>query len=232
MGDLASVYQNVLEQIERAATKAGRSAQDVTLIAVSKKQPIEKIEALYRLGQRDFGENYVQELLEKSEQARALGLVEIRWHFIGHLQTNKVKALLPHVFAVHSVNSVRLAQALAKAWTALSMPSSLPVFIEVDLSGEISKSGVATSDLTEIVTSIGKIGSLRLLGLMCIPSPLETPQGLIGRFQELKALEFDLGSQSGRQLSMGMSSDFELAIAQGATHIRVGTLLFGPRESG
>jgi PLP dependent protein len=230
--DLQVNYKHILNLIERSARSVRRQPKDITLVAVSKKQSIEKIEALYHLGQRDFGENYVQELVEKAKLAEARGLGEIRWHFIGHLQTNKVKALLPHIHTLHSVNSVRLSQSLAKSWTAIGKSSPLPVFIEVDLSGEVSKSGVALSDLTEVVTSLGSLPNLALQGLMCIPSPLETPHGLASKFKELKDIEGELGSHSSRKLSMGMSSDFEIAIAQGATHVRIGTSIFGVRDVG
>lgn len=231
MEGLKSNYQGIQKLIERAARAAKRSPSEVTLVAVSKKQPIEKIEALYCLGHRDFGENYAQELVEKALQAQARGLREIRWHFIGHLQTNKIKSLLPHLHTLHSVNSVRLSQTLAKGWTNLAKPEPLPVFIEVDLSGEVSKSGVALSGLEEIVTSISSFSALSLQGLMCIPSPLESAKGLALKFAELKEHEQELGPRSHRKLSMGMSSDFEIAIAQGATHVRIGTSLFGPREA-
>jgi len=228
--DLQIKYKNILNSIERSARSVRRQPKDITLVAVSKKQPIEKIEALYRLGQRDFGENYVQELVEKAKLAQARGLNEVRWHFIGHLQTNKVKALLPHIHTLHSVNSVRLSETLAKSWTVLGRPGPLPVFIEVDLSREVSKSGVALNDLPEIVTSLANLPNLALQGLMCIPSPLETPQGLASKFKELREIESELGTSSGRKLSMGMSSDFEIAIEQGATHVRIGTSLFGSRD--
>jgi hypothetical protein len=199
------------------------------LIAVSKKQPDEKIEELYRLGHRDFGENYVQELVAKAVELERRGCTDIRWHFIGHLQTNKAKLLIPHVASVHSVDSEKIAHALAKAWGATGRVESLPVFIEVNISREVSKTGAAPEEVESLGRSVSRISQLELQGLMCVPAASEGESQLRQRFTELKDLEASLRNVSRRQLSMGMSGDFELAIAQGATHVRVGTALFGAR---
>jgi pyridoxal phosphate enzyme (YggS family) len=129
-------YREILDRIAAAARTCGRDPASVTLIAVSKKQPEDKIEALYRLGHRDFGENYVQELVGKAAELERRGCIGIRWHFIGHLQTNKAKLLVPHVFSVHSVDSEKVAQALARQWGASGRSGSFPVFIEVNISRE------------------------------------------------------------------------------------------------
>lgn len=201
------------------------------LIAVSKTQPVEAIEALYALGHRDFGENYVQELVRKSEALREKGCADIRWHFIGHLQTNKVKQLLPHLYAIHTIHSDRLAAELAKRWSDLTPSGKLPVFIEVNIDREEGKSGCPPEDARGIALRLSLdpvlSANLSLQGLMCIPDP-DQPGGTRASFQRLK----DLGSTipSAGQLSMGMSDDFEAALEQGATHIRIGTALFGERN--
>lgn len=237
MKDNATVserYQTVLSRISEAAIRAGRDPASVTLIAVSKKQSIEAIEELYQAGQRDFGENYVQELVEKAQALRAKGYSDIRWHFIGHLQTNKIKGLLAEVSSIHSVDSLRLAQELAKQCGKLKHAGKLPVFIEVNISAEASKSGLVPEfrPVQELAWAIGDLSELELQGLMCVPSPEESEALLATRFARLKELGESCRPPSLGALSMGMSADFELAIAQGSTHVRVGTALFGPRSPG
>jgi pyridoxal phosphate enzyme (YggS family) len=229
MSSIQSNYSQIKDRIASACRSAGRDPSQVTLIAVSKKQPEGKIEELYRLGHRDFGENYVQELAEKAVELERRGCTGIRWHFIGHLQTNKAKLLIPHVAQVHSVDSEKVAQALARAWSGAGRTGKLSVFIEVNISRESSKSGVAPEEAAALSRSVSEVSELELQGLMCVPAASENEDELKQRFQELKRLEASLRNVSRRQLSMGMSSDFELAIAQGATHVRVGTALFGAR---
>ncbi len=224
-----SNYSQIKVRIETACAESGRDVSSVTLIAVSKRQPEDKIEELYRLGQRDFGENYVQELVSKAAELERRGCTDIRWHFIGHLQTNKAKLLIPYVASVHSVDSEKVALALAKAWSTSGRAGKLPVFIEVNISRESSKSGIAPENTETLARSVSQIPELELQGLMCVPAASEDDTQLKQRFSELKALEESLRNVSRRQLSMGMSGDFELAIAQGSTHIRVGTALFGSR---
>lgn len=226
--ELVESYQGVLGRVGVAARGCGRDPSAITLIAVSKKQPIEKIEALYRLGHRDFGENYVQELLEKAPALEARGCSGIRWHFIGHLQTNKVKALVPYVYSVHSVDSERVAQALAKVAGGRSSP--LSVFIEVNAAGESSKSGIAPDGVPALARRVAVLPGLSLQGLMCVPPSDESEERLRARFRELRELELKCRPASLGRLSMGMSADFEAAIREGATEIRVGTLLFGARS--
>jgi pyridoxal phosphate enzyme (YggS family) len=234
MSSVQSNYSRIKDRMASACRSAGRDPSQVTLIAVSKKQPEDKIEELYRLGHRDFGENYVQELAEKAVELERRGCTGIRWHFIGHLQTNKAKLLIPHVAQVHSVDSEKVAQALARAWKAFGSATGrtgkLPVFIEVNISRESSKSGVAPEEAAALSRSVSEVSELELQGLMCVPAASENEDELKQRFLELKQLEESLRNVSRRQLSMGMSSDFEIAIAQGATHVRVGTALFGARS--
>jgi len=206
----------------------------VVLVAVSKTQSVEAIEELYRLGQRDFGENYVQELVEKAHELERRGCGEVRWHFIGHLQSNKVKTVLPLVSCVHTVDSDRLANEIAKRWAALEREQRLPVMIEVNLDGETSKAGFSPDSVVRVVEKISKAHSktLRIDGLMCIPAPRETSAEMRLCFARLRELGEQCRPWTQGKLSMGMSSDFVEAISEGATHVRIGTALFGPRPSG
>lgn len=213
-------YEKIRSQIASACKQAGRNPETVTLIAVSKNQPFEKIKTLYDLGQRDFGENYVQELLGKSQAAIEQGLTEIRWHMIGHLQTNKVKQITGIVSMIHSVDSIKLAQEISKRAEHV-----LPVLLEINLDEEETKSGLTPSELPFIASEIALMRNLELRGLMCIPNPKNTQDP----FKRLATLEQSLRPLTHGVLSMGMSDDFEEAILAGATHIRVGTALFGAR---
>lgn len=213
---------------ERLQTIRSRIPAGVTLIAVSKTHPLEAIEELYALGQRDFGENYAQEMIEKAAGLRARGYSEIRWHFIGHLQTNKVKLILPHVHAVHSVDSERLAAELSKRHMASQAATKLSIFLEVNIDGEGSKTGVTPSDAPAIAARISAMPGLQLEGLMCIPTKEGSDHAV--PFKALRELERRCRPHTNGKLSMGMTSDFEAAIREGSTHVRVGTALFGPRR--
>jgi len=227
MTAVAATYQDILSRIRSAS-----GGRPVELLAVSKGQTVEAIEKLYALGQCDFGENYVQELLEKAQALKDRGCTGIRWHFIGHLQTNKVKQLVPWVNVVHSVDSERLALELAKRWSqAGRSPEMLPIFIEVNIDEQESKSGVLPPEVPALAERIARIPEIELQGLMCIPDP-EVEGGVRAAFDRLKALEAQCQAHGSRgKLSMGMSTDFEEAIRAGATHVRIGTLLFGPRAT-
>lgn len=222
---LADLYKDINKRIFDLS-HSFQSSRKVTLIAVSKSQPIEAIEELYRLGHRDFGENYVQELVQKATVLNSRGLSGIRWHFIGHLQTNKVKTLIPFVSSIHSVSSIKMALEIAKRWSQVKTGGSLPVFIEVNLDHEKSKSGISPSEVISFVKEVSGISGLRLDGLMCIPASHQDPRQ---KFAALRELEKNCQPISNGMLSMGMSSDFEIAIQEGATHVRVGTALFGSR---
>lgn len=217
-------YQEVLERIRRAAGSV-EAASRITLVAVSKFQPVEAIEELYRLGHRDFGENYAQEMTVKAAELEARGCAGIRWHFIGHLQTNKVKALIPRIGVIHSVDSGKLAHELSKRWLATGRGGMLPVFLEINISGEPSKAGVPVDRAAELAHEVAGLPGLRLEGLMCIPAPGAGS----APFNQLSALEKRCRPATNGQLSMGMTLDFEEAIRAGSTHIRVGTALFGSR---
>lgn len=215
---LAFRYQEISGTVKQAC-----------LIAVSKMQPVEALAELYHLGHRDFGENYAQELIEKAAALTARGLKGIRWHFIGHLQTNKVKSIIPWVSAVHSVDSLKLALELSKRWSPLNKPNPLSIFIEVNIAGEEAKAGIAPGEARTLCEQIAReCPALRLEGLMCIPPASGDPRSAFIQLRELEA-ECRPFTRSG--LSMGMSSDFPVALEEGATHVRVGTRLFGVRPS-
>lgn len=214
-----------LDELEsNYAAIRGRIPPAVTLIAVSKVQPVSAIERLYQLGQRDFGENYVQELLEKAQELEARGLLGIRWHFLGHLQNNKVKALLPVVHAIHSVDSLRIAEEISKRAT-----QAVCCFLEVNLDGERSKSGFGPGEVIEVAQKVGSLPQIDLRGLMTIPAPRTGAESQAVPFRTLRELERRCRPATRGELSMGMSEDFEVAIAEGSTLVRVGTRLFGQR---
>jgi len=227
-------YNDVQTKIQKALEDSGRT-DSVTLIAVSKLQSVDSIRKLYELGHRDFGENYVQELVEKAEAFRDQGITDIRWHFIGHLQTNKVKQLVPFVNVIQSVDSIKLAQEISKRLQSLHGESgdenqiALPIFLNVNIDQEESKDGVSPLDVHEVCESVSHLPGLRLEGLMCIPAP--TSSSLVGShpFHRLRELEQLCRPFTHGQLSMGMSGDYQAAIREGATHVRVGTSLFGKR---
>ena len=226
MDELESRWTAIRERIRNATLAAKRSPESVTLIAVSKTQPIEKIETLWRLGQRDFGENYAQELATKAEALYARGIKDIRWHFIGHLQTNKVKQVLPWAYAVHSVDSVRLATEMSKRMSAQGPRPPLKVFAEINIDQEESKSGTLPENAPGLCSEIANLPLLELRGLMCIPSASGENHDAFAR---LRTLEEKCRPATKGDLSMGMTSDFEKAIQEGATHVRVGTAIFGDR---
>lgn len=215
-----------MKRISKAALDAGRSPDQVTLVAVSKTKPAEVVRRAYEAGQRDFGENYVQELTAKAAELHDLH--DIRWHLIGHLQTNKVKQVVKLVHMVQTVDSVRLARELAHR--AEQAGKRLPTLIEVNVGGEEQKSGVTEPETREVVDAVRALGALELRGLMTVP-PFDLDAGQTAPyFERLRRLRDELGGpQVLPELSMGMSHDFEVAIRFGATMVRVGTSIFGTR---
>jgi hypothetical protein len=224
---IASNLAEIRERVARSATRAGRATEDITLIAVSKTFPSEAIRSAYELGLRHFGENRVQEW--ESKRA-AVADLDSTWHLIGHLQSNKARRAASLFKRVDSVDSVALAQKLDAA--AASEAKHLKVLIEVHLGGEETKSGVPEADLPLLAESITKLQHLELLGLMAIPPYFDDTERVRPYFQRLRALRDEVGAQIKMPLSvlsMGMSHDFEIAIEEGATEVRVGTALFGER---
>ncbi len=218
-------------RIARAAARAQRNRSDIQLVAVTKKFPAAVIREAFELGLRDFGENYVQEFEEK--HAELSDCIGARYHFIGHLQSNKAKKAAEIFDVIHTVDSAKLARRLNAELDAAAEPagahSSKDVLIEVKLSDEPAKAGAAPGDIAALVEAIRGCPHLRLLGLMTMPpwsDDAETSRPYFARLRELAA-QNGLGQSS---LSMGMSHDLEVAIEEGATIVRVGTALFGPRR--
>jgi len=234
LGELRERFEAVKARVVAASAPAGRA---VRLIAVSKGQPTELVRALYGLGQRDFGENYVQELTQKAEALA--DLPELRWHMIGHLQRNKAKHVALHAAAVHSVDSAALAAELGRRMEGHEVPVArrafgddprLPVLIEVSIAGEAQKSGCPPTELGALLAATEQCAGLRLVGLMCVPPLTSDAHAARPHFDALAALREDHGGAARLpELSMGMTADFEQAIAAGATVVRVGTALFGAR---
>jgi PLP dependent protein len=219
-------FEQVWARIREAELKAGRPLGSVGLIAVSKTQPVKAIREAYALGQRHFGENYLQEALVKQEELKDLeGLI---WHFIGPIQSNKTRPIAEHFDWVHSVDRTKTALRLHQ-----QRPDHLPplnVCIQVNVSGEDSKSGVTLAELPEIAASFENLDRLCIRGLMAIPASLADDDQDPGHpFRLLRQALFDL-KQPLDTLSMGMSEDLEWAVQEGATWVRIGTALFGPRQ--
>jgi len=213
----------------RSASRAGRAAEDITLVAVSKTFPPEAIRDAYELGVRHFGENRVQEW--ESKRSTVTGL-DATWHLIGHLQSNKARRAANLFSRVDSVDSIALAQKLDA--TAAAEGNRLKVLIEVHQGGEETKSGVPEADLPALTKGMAHLRNLELLGLMTIPPYFEEPERVRPYFRRLRELRDKTGAQLGLPLtvlSMGMSHDFEIAIEEGATEIRVGTGIFGQRSN-
>ena len=222
-------YRAVEARVAAACARSGRKREDVTLIAVSKTKPVELIRELTRIGVRDFGENKAQELKEKSEQIPE----SLRWHFIGNLQTNKVKYVVGRACLVHSVSSLRLAEALQKE--AEKKGLVCPVLVEVNIAQEATKHGIQEEDAVQLVRQAGEMPNLEVRGLMAIAPPVEDPEENRPYFREMRRLAGvieGLGLPRVRmtELSMGMTGDFEVAIEEGATMVRVGTAIFGSRN--
>ncbi len=231
--DIAHNLDVVRSQIAAAALQAGRSPQEVTLVAVSKGQDTQTIRAAYAAGQRDFGENYVQEWQEKAQAL--IDLPDLRWHFLGHLQRNKVKLVIGHVHLLHGVDDMQGLDEMARQAHAQRLQQA--VLIQVNPAQEQQKRGCTEHDVELFVDILLRSPGLCLQGLMIIPPASDDPEDARPWFARLRTLRDRLAAEYAGdsrlpalwQLSMGMSSDFEVAIGQGATLVRVGTAIFGPR---
>jgi PLP dependent protein len=224
---LAAIHQ----RIAAAAKRAGRVADDVTLIAVSKTHTADTIRAAFELGVRHFGENRVQEWEGKRN---ALQDLQAEWHLVGHLQSNKAAKAARFFHSVDSVDDFALAQRLDRARSELGESRKLRVLIEVRIAPEETKSGAAREELVALAEQVSSLNGLDLQGLMCIPPFLDDPESVRPYFKELRELQEILERRLGKKLpvmSMGMSHDFEVAIEEGATEVRIGTALFGTRAS-
>ena len=222
-------YKEVEKRVEEACKRAGRKREEVTLIAVSKTKPVSMIEELLPLNVRDFGENKVQELTAKAEILPSA----LHWHMIGHLQRNKVKYIVDKACIIHSVDSLRLAEEISKA--AQKKQVTAKILIEVNVAEEESKFGVRTSELLPLIEAISPLPNIAIKGLMTIAPYVENPEENRWIFQKLKNLSIDIKGKNFDNvtmdvLSMGMTGDYEAAIEEGATHVRVGTGIFGERN--
>jgi pyridoxal phosphate enzyme (YggS family) len=229
---IANIQDNIArveQRITAACLRSGRRRGDVKLVAVSKTHPAESVRAAYAAGVRDFGENRVQEAKSKRQELSDLGAT---WHMLGHIQSNKSRAARELFQWVHSVDSLRLAERLAQA--ANPGDARLPVLIEVNLGEETSKAGVRVGEVAALAEQLAPLAQLELRGLMVIPPYSESPEDGRPYFLKLRALALEIESRklpnvSMVELSMGMSNDFEVAIEEGATIVRVGTAVFGGR---
>ncbi len=221
--------KKVEDKITAACLRAGRAREDVTLIAVSKTKPESMVEEAYSVGQRDFGENKVQEICRKIEVLPQ----DIRWHMIGHLQRNKVRQVVGKACMIHSVDSLRLAEAISQE--AVKQDSIVPVLIEVNVAQEESKFGVTTEETIALIEAAAKLPHISIRGLMTIAPFVEDPEENRPIFRKLKQLSVDIAAKNINNvtmsvLSMGMTNDYEVAIEEGATMVRVGTGIFGERD--
>lgn len=220
---------HVRENITEACTRSGRSASEVTLIAVSKTKPVELLREAYDAGVRDFGENKVQELMDKIPQMPS----DVRWHLIGHLQRNKVKYIIDKVSMIHSVDSLRLAEEISRE--AVKHGLTVDILMEVNIAREESKFGVLPEDARTLFDEIEKLPGLSVRGLMAIAPFVENGEENRAYFQKLKQLSVDImGKNTDNRdrnivLSMGMTGDYVTAVEEGATCVRVGTGIFGDR---
>ncbi|WP_022949011.1 YggS family pyridoxal phosphate-dependent enzyme [Methylohalobius crimeensis] len=216
--------QKIQQRIRSALEQAGRDTH-VTLVAVGKTQPPRRLLEAYRLGVCHFGENYLQEALAKQ---KALSHCQITWHFIGPIQSNKTRDIAAHFAWVHGVDRLKIARRLSE-----QRPDWLPplnICLQVNVSGEESKSGVSPPEVTDFARAVGALPRLRLRGLMALPAPAEDFEAQRRPFQRLYGLYEELADLGLDTLSMGMSTDMEAAVSEGATMVRIGTALFGPRQ--
>lgn len=221
----------VRKNMEEACRASGRNPEEVSLIAVSKTKPVSMLQEAYDAGCRDFGENKVQEIMDKIDRLPS----DIRWHMIGHLQTNKVKYIVGKVFLIHSVDSLHLAEAISKE--AVKQNTTVNILIEVNVAKENTKYGAMAEDTVSLVEKIALLPGICVKGLMTIAPYVENPQENRQYFVKLRQLAVDIKSKNIDNvhmdiLSMGMTGDYMVAIEEGATYVRVGTGIFGERQYG
>lgn len=221
--------EQVRQKIRNACDRAGRDEKEVTLISVSKTKPLSMLEEAYEAGARDFGENKVQELLEKIPRMPE----DIRWHMIGHLQRNKVKYIVGKVFLIHSVDSLRLAEEISRE--AVKQNTSVNILLEVNVAQEESKFGTTLEETADLALSVSKLPGIHICGLMTIAPYVENAEENRQYFRKLKQLSVDIEHKNidnvnMNVLSMGMTGDYSVAVEEGATYVRVGTGIFGARD--
>lgn len=227
--DIKSNLDNIYDRIKAAAEKSGRKLEDINIIAVTKTVQTDRMQSVYEYGIRNMGENRVQELLEKYEELPA----DVRWHLIGHLQTNKVKYIIDKVEMIHSVDSLELAREINSR--AGKHNRKMDVLLQVNVSGEETKFGISPEKVSEYVNEIANMDNISLRGLMTIAPYAQDPQDIRPVFRNLYNIYIDIKRKridnvSMDYLSMGMSNDFEVAVEEGANMVRVGTGIFGKRD--
>jgi len=223
MNDIPQRINDIHRRMDDALRLAGRATNSVRLIAVSKRQPMDRLMAAYEAGLRDFGENYAQSLEARATEMPA----DVRWHMIGHLQKNKAKKLIGKMAMLHAVDSIKLIDVLGRL-----SPEPLSVLLQVNIGREVQKSGILPEDIPAILEHLSSQKRVQIKGLMTIPPNDDAPRQW---YEKLRILRDELQGQFDldlTELSMGMSGDFESAILEGATLIRVGTQVFGPRSNG
>ena len=221
--------ENVQEKIVNSCTKSNRNVDEVTLIAVSKTKPVELLQEAYDAGVRDFGENKVQEIMDKYDKLPS----DIRWHMIGHLQRNKVKYIIDKVVMIHSVDSLRLAEEISKQ--AQKHNLVMPILVELNIGDEDTKFGASSTDAISLVKEISALPNIQIKGLMTVAPFVSNPEENRHYFNAMKHLSVDIINENIDNvcmdiLSMGMTGDYEVAIEEGATMVRVGTGIFGERN--
>ena len=221
--------KQVQENIREACKRAGRNAEEVHLISVSKTKPVEMLWEAYNAGSKDFGENKVQEMCDKVPLLPA----DIRWHMIGHLQTNKIKYIIDKAYRIHSVDSLHLAEAVSREAVKHNVPTN--ILLEVNVAEEESKFGVHTDEVMNLVQAVSKLPNIQIKGLMTIAPFVENPEENRQYFRILRQLAVDISRKSidnvtMNELSMGMTGDYQIAVEEGATWVRVGTGIFGERN--
>lgn len=222
--NITIVQNNIKKALENSSFN-----NNPTLIAVSKTKPVELLKEAYDFGIRDFGENKVQEILEKYDQLPK----DIKWHMIGHLQTNKVKYIIDKVCAIHSVDTYKLAEVISKE--AVKYNLIMPVFIEVNIANEESKYGISKDSVISFFDSIIKLPNLKIEGLMCVAPYVDNSEDNRQYFVDLRNISVDISKKNvdniyGNKLSMGMSLDYMIAVEEGSSYVRVGTDIFGNRN--
>lgn len=224
---IADNISKIYKRVEKACHRVGRGPEEITLIAVAKTFPGSVIREAFGAGLLDFGENYVQEMCQKQEELRD---IEVRWHFIGHLQKNKVKSVIDSVHLIHSVDSLSLGSEISRR--AQAMNRNVPVLIEVNTSGEKSKFGVDVHEAAILAKGLMALPNISVNGFMTIGPFLPDPESSRPAFRALRAVRDSIQQEGIKipHLSMGMTNDFEVAIEEGATFIRVGTAIFGARK--
>ena len=213
-------YKSILKKIKKICGEVHRNPSEITLVGISKKQPIERLQEAKKMGLKHFGENLSEELCEKYPL-----LPDVTWHFVGHLQTNKVKKIIDKIAYLHSLDSLKLAHIVDKEGATHS--KKIKCFIQVNIGHEDTKSGVEEKEVASFYEKVKKLKNIELIGLMCLPPYFENPESTRKFFKKMKELNNRL---SLKELSMGMSHDFEVALEEGATFLRIGEALFGKRK--